>query len=106
MRRGVKAAAWTLFALYGLIMLWLLFIRGRQPEMMSYFIGHGEYWKWVSWSVNLRPFHTIAEFLETLSTKEGYLARHAFVNLAGNVAAGSFIKACLFISRKRLSAEF
>ena len=86
MRRGVKAAAWALFALYGLIMLWLLFIRGRQPEMMSYFIGHGEYWKWVSWSVNLRPFHTIAEFLETLSTKEGYLARHAFVNLAGNVA--------------------
>lgn len=86
MRRGVKAAAWTLFALYGLIMLWLLFIRGRQPEMMSYFIGHGEYWKWVSWSVNLRPFHTIAGFLETLSTKEGYLARHAFVNLAGNVA--------------------
>ena len=35
MRRGVKAAAWALFALYGLIMLWLLFIRGRQPEMMS-----------------------------------------------------------------------
>ena len=85
MRRGVKAAAWALFALYGLIMLWLLFIRGRQPEMMSYFIGHGEYWKWVSWSVNLRPFHTIAEFLETLSTKEGYLARHAFVNLAGKM---------------------
>ena len=35
--------------------------------------------------MNLTPFHTISEFLATLASRDGYLARHAFVNLAGNV---------------------
>ena len=85
MKRGIRAAALAFFALYCLVMLWLLFIRGRFVQQLSLASFSGEYWKWVGWSVNLTPFHTISEFLATLASRDGYLARHAFVNLAGNV---------------------
>lgn len=85
MKRGIRAAALAFFALYCLVMLWLLFIRGRFVQQLSLASFSGEYWKWVGWSVNLTPFHTISEFLATLASRDDYLARHAFVNLAGNV---------------------
>lgn len=95
MRRGVKAAIWALFALYCLVMLWLLFLRGRFLQQLSMAVWSGEYWKWVGWSVNFLPFHTIEGFLKTLASQDGYLARHALINLAGNVVM--FVPLGLFL---------
>lgn len=63
-----RAALWTLSAVYGALMIWLLFLRRR-----------GSFH-----SMNLVPFATIREFLEAAGGAD-YLARHAAVNLAGNV---------------------
>ncbi len=67
-------------------MLWLLFLRQRDGFLLSHALEQGEYWEYVRGSVNLRPLDTIGRFLRTLETQEGYFARHAFINLAGNVA--------------------
>ena len=74
MRKRVKWA-W-IFAIYCVIMCWLLFNRpGFEPgqpyrEQLKY---------------NLMPFQTIRLFLGLLDSDSGELRRHAVVNLAGNV---------------------
>jgi glycopeptide antibiotics resistance protein len=67
-----------LFGLYSLIMLYLLL--GRKSLITKY------YWTMVQGSINLVPFHTVQEFVNTLHTSSStYLIRHSFINLAGNV---------------------
>jgi len=85
MRRGVKAAVWALFVLYGLVMLWLLFLSGRHPEFLRGYVENGIYWSLVRSTTNLVPFRTVADFLENIASGNDYLVRHAVVNLAGNV---------------------
>ncbi len=64
---------WRLaFLLYCAIMLWLLF--GQRM---------GE----ATWSenINLQPLKTIRLYLDLIRGNNGYLVRHAFINLVGNV---------------------
>ena len=75
MRRGVKAAVWALFVLYSLVMLWLLFLRGRHPEFLRGYVENGIYWSLVRSTTNLVPFRTVADFLENIASGNGYLVR-------------------------------
>ncbi len=79
-----------LFAVYGLIMVYLLFFRGRGP------VPGEPYWEQIARHYNLIPFQTVSDFVDTLINAEKYTAAwgyesyrysasHAFVNLAGNV---------------------
>lgn len=95
MRRGVKAAVWALFVLYSLVMLWLLFLRGRHPEFLRGYVENGIYWSLVRSTTNLVPFRTVADFLENIASGNDYLIRHAVVNLAGNVVM--FVPLGLFL---------
>lgn len=87
-----NARFWNiLFCLYGALMLTLLFGRIRME-------GDVPYWQQVWANMNLRPFHTIGNFMDVLLRKEYYLekwgsalvyagqARLAIINLGGNVA--------------------
>ena len=85
MKRGIKTASRLLFAFYCLVMLWLLFIRGRHPEFLQSYVESGIYWSLVRGTTNLVTFHTVAAFLENIASGDSYLIRHAVVNLAGNV---------------------
>lgn len=68
----------ALFALYGALMLWLLFHRSGAIEGV-------EYWEQVHMSINLRLFHTIAKYGRLLGSSRAYLVRTAIINLFGNV---------------------
>ncbi len=85
MNRPGRYAAWALFLLYCAIMFWLLFLRQRGNYLLAWAVQGGEYWEHVGWSVNLRPFYTIENFAGAMA-EGGYFARHALINLAGNVA--------------------
>ncbi len=80
MRKAFQIILQIGFILYVLLMLWLLF-----GQRMGTAVD-GTYTERLKASVNLIPFSTVRHFLHTLhSTAEGYLFRHAVVNLAGNV---------------------
>ena len=80
MNRTIKAILGAAFALYGVIMLWLLFGQRLGADIP------GTYWERLQDNINLIPFFTIREFLHTAQqTANPYLLRHAFINLAGNV---------------------
>lgn len=69
-----------LFAVYSLIMLYLLLWRNKAAIPENY------YWQWIRTSLNLVPFRTVGEFITTMSkSSNSYLIQHSFVNLAGNV---------------------
>ena len=81
-----------LFAIYGAVMVYLLFIHGRTaPE-------NTDYWLWVRQNCNFTPFYTVNFYWDILANKAHYLelwqsyevylynARDAVVNLVGNVA--------------------
>ena len=80
----------TLFCLYAAVMLWLLFDRDNSGSGLPY-------WDQVLNNLNLRPFRTISNYLDVLTRRDYYLekwgfasiyayqARHAAINLAGNV---------------------
>ena len=88
--RSQDAAA-MLLGLYGAIMFYLLFIRGRHA------VEGVPYWQQVLANYNLTPFHTVGNYWHILTNPEYYLekwgassiyrqqARHAFINLVGNV---------------------
>ena len=90
-RKRPSKAAIVLFCIYGAIMLYLLFVRNRHA------VEGVPYWEQVLSNYNLTPFHTIDSYWHILTNKEYYLekwgaysiyraqARHAFINLAGNV---------------------
>ncbi len=70
----------VVFAVYCLLMLWLLF-----GQRLGY-APWGTWWEMVKSSVNLVPFRTIGDYILMIrSTENLHLVRHAFVNLAGNI---------------------
>ena len=91
-RRKQTETAAAIFGIYGILMLYLLFIRGRHA------VDGVPYWEQVLNNYNLVPFYTVGSYWHVLTNKEYYLekwqaysvyryhARHAFINLAGNVA--------------------
>jgi glycopeptide antibiotics resistance protein len=94
MRKNIRAAEWALFALYCLVMFWLLFL--HRPSRMTYL----PYWDTVKANLNLVPFRTMRLFWDAY----GQMPRAALVNLAGNVAVfiplGLFLP-CLFKNQRR-----
>lgn len=87
-----KSRLWhIIFCLYGLLMLYLMFIRSRG------WINGVPYWTQVEGNFNPVPFHTIGNYWHVLTNREYYLqkweaaaiynyqARHAVINLFGNV---------------------
>lgn len=90
-RNKQKNTATVLFVIYGCIMVYLLFIRNRTA------MDGVPYWEQVLGNYNLKPFHTVGSYWHILTNKEYYLdkwgayaiyraqARHAFINLVGNV---------------------
>lgn len=90
-RKKQTDTAAVLFGIYGLIMLYLLFIRGRRA------VEGIPYWEQVLNNYNLTPFYTTGNYWHILTNKAYYLekwgaesiyryqARHAFINLVGNV---------------------
>ncbi len=92
----------ALLAVYGLLMLYLLFFRGRGP------MAGVPYWEQVRGNLNVRPFYTVGNYLDILLRREyymekfgpGYTAqlRHAVINLGGNVGMfvplGALLPAC------------
>ena len=91
-RRKQTETAAALFGCYGILMLYLLFIRGRHA------VDGVPYWEQVLNNYNLTPFHPVGKYWPLLTNREYYVekweaysvyryhARHAFINLAGNVA--------------------
>ena len=73
----IKKRIWPfLFGLYCALMLWLLFDRTGYDAGLPY----ADQLKY-----NLLPFETIGRFLRLLSSSQGWLRTHAFINLVGNV---------------------
>ena len=80
-KTGGRRVCWVLFLIYCAVLAWLLF--GRAP-----FDVGGTYWEQVAMNLNLRPLYTIRGYWRIVAGQGNpYLIRHAFVNLAGNVAA-------------------
>ena len=80
-RLSEKTPLWirrAVFAVYVLIMLYLMLIRGRTPQIT-------DYWAQFRTHVNLSPFDTILCFIRRLSSQNTALVKHAIRNLAGNV---------------------
>lgn len=77
----------VLFALYALIMLWLLYGQRARTVFPSAGVYYGEeYLMRLRQSYNLVPFRTVRQFAALLETsRSAFLARHAFINLAGNI---------------------
>ena len=76
----MKIAAATAFGGYCALMIWLLF--GQRMGVSS----GGTYWEQLQWNTNLVPFRTVMEFIITAaSSSNPYLARHAVINLLGNI---------------------
>lgn len=65
--------------LYGIAMFWLMF--GQRIGSDSY----GAYLQQQGLNWNLKPFTTIRLYVSLLNSADGGLARHAWINLAGNV---------------------
>lgn len=117
-RKNVRRVLGVLFAIYVLLMLWLLFIRNRH----GFLEFDGAYWQRVLSEINLKPFHTIGNFWHVLTNRDYYMekweaasiyryhARHAFINLAGNVVMfvplGFFLPALCTKLRKFLRSIF
>ena len=91
------------FASYAGLMIWLLFFQSvRIPDY-----GTVDYWQQVGSNLTLKPLRTIGSFLDVLLRKSYYIAkwgsaseyavqaRHAFINLGGNV--GMFIPLGFFL---------
>lgn len=69
-----------LLFLYCLVMLWLLF--GRSSGIVEG-LSYGEQ---LHNNMNLKPFYTIGNYVHVvLHGSNGYLIRHCFINLLGNV---------------------
>ena len=98
-KRGMQIA----FVLYAGLMIWLLFFQSaRIPDY-----GAADYWQQVCSGWNLKPFRTVGNFMDVLLRKAYYVekwesasvyayeARHAVINLGGNV--GMFIPLGFFL---------
>lgn len=82
MKKPSRVLLWTLFALYCVVMIWLLL--GQRMGRRYPF----DYIEQLRMNLNLIPFRTIDEFVTAMSpgsTASGFFSRFAFINLAGNV---------------------
>ncbi len=69
-----------IFALYGLVMLYLMLLRGRGP------VDGIPYWEQVKHNLNLIPYHTNRGFVWVLLHGTDPAQRHhAAVNIGGNI---------------------
>ena len=77
--KAVQRVQWVCFALYGTLMLCLLFGRSRYDGSVSY-------WEQVRQSVNLLPLRTVGLYLRLLTEySDAHLPNLAVINLVGNV---------------------
>lgn len=76
MKKSARILLWVLFIIYCALMIWLLFIRNREPRVSGL-----PYWENLKANMNLIPFATIKLFYNSLSFMPGA----AIVNLLGNV---------------------
>jgi glycopeptide antibiotics resistance protein len=74
-KKRSRTAVWAVFAVYCLVMLWLLFHRASRMTYLPY-------WDTVRANLNLVPFRTMRLFWRSFS----FMPRAAAINLAGNVA--------------------
>lgn len=80
-RLSEKIPLWirrAVFAVYVLIMLYLMLIRGRTPTIT-------DYWAQFRENLNLIPFDTILYFIRLLFSHSSAMVIHAVKNLVGNV---------------------
>lgn len=74
------------FAAYVLVMLWLLYGQRARIIFPSAGAYYGEYLVRLGQNYNLVPFKTVVAFVRRFNnSSSAYLARHAFINLAGNI---------------------
>ncbi len=82
-----------LFAVYGLIMLWLLF--GQRLRWVHY----DNYTAQLRGLLNLIPFRTVLGYLRDLGDADSAVLCHAIINNGGNIATfvplGFFLPACV-----------
>lgn len=81
-----------LFALYLCLMVYLLFVQRIKYIHLSPQIS---YFEMLSSSINLIPGYSVAIFVRNLFSGDGYWARHAVINLIGNVVM--FVPAGFFL---------
>ena len=86
MKRG--RVTYILFAVYCVLMLWLLFDRPG-------YIDGIPYWDQLLPNLNLMPFRTLRLFFGLLRDHRPYLVRTALINLLGNVVM--FVPLGLFL---------
>lgn len=72
----------AVFVLYLCIMVYLLFL---QRIKYFYLSEHITYLQMLKSSINLVPMRSVAIFIRNLVSNDSYWARHAVVNLVGNV---------------------
>ena len=80
-RLSEKTPLWirrAVFAVYVLIMLYLMLIRGRTPQIT-------DYWTQFRENLNLIPFDTILYFIRLLCSLNTARIINAVINLVGNV---------------------
>ena len=94
MNRKNKYIIYIAFAVYAILMLWLLY--GQRMQFFLSGTWTENYLGELTQKINLIPFRTVEEFLENL---HGGGRSHAVINLAGNVIMfiplGFFIP-CIF----------
>lgn len=80
MRKSIKYFCYVALALYGIIMLYLLY--GQRIGLSV----PGTYLDRLSENYNLIPFKTVGEYADMmLNSSNPYLRQHAIINLFGNI---------------------
>ena len=92
-RKIIRICLWTVFAVYGLALIYILFLSriGRYP--------YDSFWEYVKYSVQLIPFKTVWGYVEDYMKEGSWILALAFRNIAGNFVLffpmGIFLP-CLF----------
>ena len=91
MERGTKKWIWAAFALYGVVMAWLLFGQRLGAPLTEEALAGAS-------RLNLSPFQMIRHYMRLIALSDKpHLIRSAAVNLAGNVAV--FVPLGIFLPR-------
>lgn len=92
-RKIIRICLWTAFAVYGLALIYILFLSrlGRYP--------YGSFWEYVKYSIQLIPFKTVWGYVEDYMAKGHWILGLAIRNIGGNFVLffpmGIFLP-CLF----------
>lgn len=95
--KKIKIMIYSLFILYVIIMIWLLFIQ------RIFYISYDNYWDKLIENINVIPFRTISEYLFTDKDANFEILKHAFINLVGNIVM--FIPLGFFLSFSESSTK-